>query len=104
MGIALNTSQLQRLVEHDRNPTLSELLLHIYQDLFSQRHSFLALARNAPMHGLLTSLRVTIDLDDNVHQFHHHLLSTLEESVSYMLSVLSGGKRFGRLSIYYSNL
>ena len=43
--------------------SLSHLLLVLYQQLFLQRQPFLALAKDAPMHGLLTSLRAVLEVE-----------------------------------------
>ena len=44
--------------------SLSHLLLILYQQLLLQRQPFLVLAKNAPMHGLLTSLRTVLELEE----------------------------------------
>ena len=70
---------------------LSAVLLHIYGQLFSQRQSFLLLARNAPMHGLLTSLRTSLKLEPATasdQTFHFKLINELEKSVQFMLQIL----------------
>ena len=70
---------------------LSAVLLHIYGQLFSQRQSFLLLARNAPMHGLLTSLRTSLKLElatASDQTFYFKLINELEKSVQFMLQIL----------------
>ena len=70
---------------------LSPVLLHIYGQLFSQRQSFLLLARNAPMHGLLTSLRTSLKLEPATasdQTFYFKLINELEKSVQFMLQIL----------------
>ena len=91
--------------------SLSHLLLILYQQLLLQRQPFLVLAKNAPMHGLLTSLRTVLELEEQASTsigaappllipptFHLDLVNELEKSVQFMLGVLSGGKQSGNAS------
>ena len=95
--------------------SLSHLLLILYQQLLLQRQPFLVLAKNAPMHGLLTSLRTVLELEEQASTsiggaggaappllipptFHLDLVNELEKSVHFMLGVLSGGKQSGNAS------
>ena len=84
--------------------SLSHLLLVLYQQLFLQRQPFLALAKDAPMHGLLTSLRAVLEVEPVPallrlpSTFHLDLVNQLEKSVHFMLGVLSGGKQVGNAS------
>ena len=84
--------------------SLSHLLLVLYQQLFLQRQPFLALAKDAPMHGLLTSLRAVLEVEPLPallrlpSTFHLDLVNQLEKSVHFMLGVLSGGKQGGNAS------
>ena len=95
--------------------SLSHLLLILYQQLRLQRQPFLVLAKNAPMHGLLTSLRTVLELEEQASTsiggagaapppqlipptFHLDLVNELEKSVHFMLGVLSGGKQSGNAS------
>lgn len=74
------------------------LLLALYHELFEQRQPFLALAKNAPMHGLLTSLRAILEEsglsnNENLSAFHTDLINELERSIQFMMEILSGGNR-----------
>ena len=72
---------------------LSELLLEEYvQLLIRSRQNFLNIAKTSPMHGLLTSIRATMHLENLENEFYQKLMQALEESVQFMLGVLSGGK------------
>ena len=72
---------------------LSELLLEEYVQLLKRsRQNFLNIAKTSPMHGLLTSIRATMHLENLENEFYPKLMQALEESVQLMLEVLSGGK------------
>lgn len=72
---------------------LSELLLEEYVQLLKRsRQNFLNIAKTSPMHGLLTSIRATMHLENLENEFYQKLMQALEESVQFMLEVLSGGK------------
>ena len=73
---------------------LSPLILDLYKSLFKRRNNLFAIAEETPMHGLLTSLRRTIMLEDlDKSTFYKDLVETLRESMEFMLTVLSGGEK-----------
>ena len=87
------------LSETDLSTQLSPLLLHIYGQLFSkgqqQSVGFLLLAKSAPMHGLLMSLRTCLKLEleelkanKAIQAFDLKLINELEKSVHFMLDIL----------------
>ena len=94
---------MARALSETQSAQLSPLLLHIYGQLFSkgqqQRQSgigFLLLAKSAPMHGLLMSLRTCLKLEleelkankKMSQAFYLKLINELEKSVHFMLDIL----------------
>lgn len=89
--------------------TLSQWLLALFRSLATQRHSaaFMEMARKAPMHGLLTSLRTSMDLERLPADFYSALIDQLEKSVDFNLAVLSGGAKnasFAEMGISVENM
>ena len=85
---------------------LTKELLRIYQNLIDQANSndrkdFLKFAKFAPMHGLLTGMRVCLsteisvnaDTDLDFRSFITSLIDTLILSVDLMVSTMCGGKK-----------
>ena len=73
---------------------ISPLLLNVYVQLLNEsRQNFLKIAQTSPMHGLLTSLRATMPVENLNNEFYQNLIEGLDESVQFMIKVLSGGKR-----------
>ena len=73
---------------------LTPLLLDLYKSLFERRDDLFAIAKSAPMHGLLTCLRRTMVLEDlSCTSFFQDLVKTLKASTDFMLTVLSGGEK-----------
>jgi len=58
----------------------------------------LKIAQTSPMHGFLTSIRATIQLENLDTSFYQNLMNVLEESVELMLEILSGGNQIKNAS------
>jgi hypothetical protein len=76
----------------------------------AQKSNFLALAKYAPMHGLMTSLRATMSLETALSDdFYSELAKVLATTVNCMLQLLSGGSKtknasFAEMGIAVENL
>ena len=104
--IQINQSEECKQISNQLNESkqISELLLSVYNQLMREsKQDFLKIAKNSPMHGLLTSIRATMALEDLEMTFYQELIQALELSVQFMLEVLSGGKSHIRNASFAGN-
>lgn len=94
-------------VQEMKPEKMAYALLYLYREIFHQRQevSFLELARNAPMHGLLTSLRAILPLEQLGQEFFAQLCEQLEKSVGFMLNILgSNNASFAEMGVAVENM